>query len=94
MNHRIFERKLRSLDTQGACLSECRFQIYTPRCGVRVLGLSEKPNPSLEVPEPDHVSGRLKFICPFLTRFAGSSSRRLTSTLTLYFDLRSGKTTR
>ena len=30
MNHRIFERKLRSLDIQGACLSECRDKNYTP----------------------------------------------------------------
>ena len=29
MNHRIFERKLRSLDIQGACLSERRLTIYT-----------------------------------------------------------------
>lgn len=36
MNHRIFERKLRPLDIQGACLSECRVKINTLRCGLGV----------------------------------------------------------
>ncbi len=35
MNHQIFERKLRSLDIQGACLSERRLIIYTLFCVVR-----------------------------------------------------------
>ena len=35
MNHRIFERKSRSLDTQWACLSECRLQSCALWCGVR-----------------------------------------------------------
>ena len=37
MNHRIFERKLRSLDIQGACLSERRLTIYTHFCVERPI---------------------------------------------------------
>ena len=47
VNHRIFERKLRSLDTQGACLSECRDRNHAPP--VQLEGLRSSVSLSLFV---------------------------------------------
>ena len=78
MNHRIFERKLRSLDTQGARLSECRLKFYTLWCGVKArvgASLSDliisgvASDPSFQVPEPGTrfalVFGRLNLLLSF-----------------------------